>query len=151
MTQLETLSLEIEKRTQNDPVLKKRILSNIEKLVSSEYKGFALKESSLQREYFAKSTPLLKSDTVITAKAFWWGFHLDIPNQALDDIGEAIKTGAAVSALIGTVSGPATPFIALAVGFIEIEYAWMRGVNRGNGVYLSMSWFAAGIFVPTAR
>lgn len=40
-------------------------------------------------------------------------------------------------------------FVAALVAYIELEWGLMKAVDRGNGVYLSMSWFAAGIFIPT--
>ena len=35
------------------------------------------------------------------------------------------------------------PYVTGALGLI-------RGVDRGRGVYISMSWFAPGVFVPTS-
>jgi hypothetical protein len=55
----------------------------------------------------------------------------------------------AIVAAIGPVTGPAAPFVAIAAGFVAGALALLRGIDRGRGVYVSMSWFALGVFVPT--
>jgi hypothetical protein len=47
------------------------------------------------------------------------------------------------------VTGPAAPFIAIAAVFIAGALGLLKSLDQGYGVYISMSWFAPGIFVPT--
>lgn len=57
----------------------------------------------------------------------------------------AIFTGA-----IGVVSDPAAPFVELVAAYLKAEGALVRAVDQGKGAYVSMTWLAPGIFVPTA-
>ena len=85
----------------------------------------------------------------ITAEAYWWGFHLCIPESlmaAWTAIG--ITVGGVTTAIAGA-TGPAAPFVALAAAYITAEFTAMQNADAGNGVYVSMSWFAPAVFVPT--
>jgi len=88
----------------------------------------------------------------ISAQGFVWGFSIYVPEsemQALLAGGAALATltGAVGAALSGTW---AAPFIALLAAYIAAELAWMKAIDKGRGVAVSMSWVAPGIFVPTA-
>lgn len=86
----------------------------------------------------------------VTVRAFWWGFHLQIDHEALEEV---LDSADAVNTLVGTIGGsipsPAQPWIAVIAKFVTSAHALLRNVDQGNGIYLSMSWFAPGIFVPT--
>lgn len=56
----------------------------------------------------------------------------------------------AIAAAIGPVTGPAAPFILAASGFIAGALRLLKNLDRGRGVYISMSWFAPGVFIPTS-
>lgn len=148
MTELEELNIAIEKRLKEDGVLKEILVANITSVVGTTSKGFLFEPVDLETSLFPLPT-VSKGPNEIVARAFWWGFHLQIPEQALEEIGTAIANGTPFVGLLGSVTGPAAPYITLIVAFINAEYAWMKGVNRGKGVYLSMTWAAPGIFVPT--
>ncbi|MFP2910208.1 hypothetical protein ACLESD_35250 [Pyxidicoccus sp. 3LFB2] len=55
----------------------------------------------------------------------------------------------AIAAAIGPVTGPAAPFILASAGFIAGALRLLKNLDRGRGVYISMSWFAPGVFIPT--
>lgn len=84
------------------------------------------------------------------ARAFWWGFHIQISHE---DLMSFLSAADPINALIGAIGGgipsPAAPFIALAAAFVAGALGILRGVDKGRGVYVSMSWFAPGIFIPT--
>ncbi len=82
-------------------------------------------------------------------RAFWWGFHIEVPHQDLAGFLSAAVPINAIAAAIGPATGPAAPFVALAAGFIAGALTALRQLDRGRGVYISMSWFAPGVFVPT--
>ncbi|GAA1769853.1 hypothetical protein GCM10009712_17230 [Pseudarthrobacter sulfonivorans] len=86
----------------------------------------------------------------ITVRAFWWGFHIQIGHQALERI---LTAADGVNALVGSIGGaipsPAQPWIVLIAKFVVGVHALLRQLDHGNGVYISMSWFAPGAFVPT--
>ena len=84
-------------------------------------------------------------------RAFWWGFHIQISPQ---DLSHFLHGSSAVNELVGAIGGgipsPAAPWIALAAVFVAASLQLLRSVDRGRGIYVSMSWFAPGIFVPTS-
>lgn len=87
----------------------------------------------------------------VTVRAFWWGFHIEIDHPSLESI---LTSADAVNALVGMIGGaipsPAQPWIVLAAQFVAGAHQLLRSLDRGQGVYISMSWFAPGIFVPTS-
>ncbi len=86
----------------------------------------------------------------VAVRAFWWGFHIELDHGTLEQVLNASDT---VNALVGVVGGsipsPAQPWIVLAAQFVDAAIELVRKADEGNGVYISMSWFAPGIFVPT--
>ena len=92
------------------------------------------------------------------AEAFWWGFHVVIPHEAMQWLDVAFGSGlianaAALGAVIGpTLSVPVAGWV-LAALFVYLMAEWglCHACDKGNGIYLSMTWIAPGIFVPTTR
>lgn len=84
------------------------------------------------------------------ARTFWWGFHIEISHADLQAFLGAANPVNALVAAIGGATGPAAPFIVLAAGFVAGTLQLLAGLDRGRGVYVSMSWFAPGVFVPTS-
>ncbi|MFG2732500.1 hypothetical protein [Streptomyces canus] len=87
----------------------------------------------------------------VTVRTFWWGFHLQIDHDTLRQILDAADT---VNELVVTVGGsipsPAQPWILLIGLFVAGMHEALRALDRGQGIYISMSWLAAGIFVATS-
>lgn len=83
-------------------------------------------------------------------RAFWWGFHIEISHADLQAFLAVAAPINQIAGAIGPVTGPAAPFVMLAAGFIAGALDLLRGLDRGRGVYISMSWFAPGVFVPTS-
>ena len=85
------------------------------------------------------------------ARAFWWGFHIEVSHE---DLVVALATGDTVNTLVqligGSIPSPAQPFIVLAAQFVAAAIGLVRSLDRGRGVYISMSWFAPGVFIPTS-
>jgi hypothetical protein len=92
-----------------------------------------------------------KSKGGTVARAFWWGWHVEISHE---DLTVALATGDTVNTLVrligGSIPSPAQPFIVLAAAFVAAAIGLVRSLDRGRGVYISMSWFAPGIFIPTS-
>lgn len=84
-----------------------------------------------------------------------WGFNIYFSGANINWIGNSLAVGGAVAtALVGVLSGIpiVNVFAWILVGYILAEFILinsMNSQNNGNGVYVSMSWFAPGIFVPT--
>jgi len=84
-------------------------------------------------------------------RAFWWGWHVQISHEDLDTfLASAEPINAVIGAIGGGIPSPAAPFIALAAAFIAGALGLLKSLDRGSGVYVSMSWFLPGIFVPTS-
>jgi len=84
-------------------------------------------------------------------RAFWWGFHVQVSHEDLQSfLAGAGGVNDIVGAIGGSVPSPAAPFIALAAAFIAGALGLLKGLDHGRGVYISMSWFAPGVFVPTS-
>jgi hypothetical protein len=82
-------------------------------------------------------------------RTFFWGFHIEISSNDLRQFLSVADPVNAIIASIGPMTGPAAPFIAIAALFIAGALQWLRSSDHGNGVYVSMSWFAPGAFVVT--
>lgn len=82
-------------------------------------------------------------------REFWWGFRIECSSQALRDFLSVADPVNAFAAAIGPITGPAAPFVLAAAAFAGGALQLLRSLDRGNGVYISMSWFAPGIFIPT--
>jgi hypothetical protein len=86
----------------------------------------------------------------VVVRTFWWGFHIEIDHPTLVTVLNAADTANTLIGLIGGgVPSPAAPFIAAAAAFVAGSIAVVRSLDAGNGVYISMSWFAPGVFIPT--
>jgi hypothetical protein len=85
----------------------------------------------------------------VLVETFWWGFHFVVPESVVTVWNDIILTTGDVLDTISDATGPAAPFIDLIAGYLQTYYKVAVQVDRGNGLYVSMSWFAPGIFVPT--
>lgn len=87
----------------------------------------------------------------VVVRAFWWGFHLEIDHPTLTSVLDSADT---VNSLVGMIGGsipsPAQPWIILVAKFVAGAHQLLRSLDHGSGIYISMSWFAPGVFVPTS-
>lgn len=87
----------------------------------------------------------------VTVRAFWWGFHVEFSHQAaIRILDSADVLNSVVSSIGGSIPSPAQPWIKLLAPFIAGAHKLLRELDKGRGLYVSMSWFAPGVFVPTA-
>jgi hypothetical protein len=85
-----------------------------------------------------------------TVEAFWWGFHLQLSHKDLMTVLDAADTVNSLVVLIGgNIPSPAAPWIKLIGPFVAATHAALRALDKGRGIYISMSWVAPGVFVPT--
>lgn len=85
-------------------------------------------------------------------RAFWWGFHVEISHPDLQQIVNSPDPISVAQRLIrsGNIPGAVVPFIGAVISFIVGNaLKLLQGLDQGRGVYISMSWFAPGVFVPT--
>ncbi|MBZ4422374.1 caspase family protein [Myxococcus sp. RHSTA-1-4] len=82
-------------------------------------------------------------------RTYFWGFNIEVSSQNVRDFLSVAEPLNAIAASIGPVTGPAAPFIMGAAVFVAGSLRLMKALDQGNGVYISMSWFAPGVFIPT--
>jgi hypothetical protein len=83
-------------------------------------------------------------------RVFWWGFHIQISHEDLPTLLSAADTVHALVSLVGgNIPSPAQPWIRLVTPFISAALQWLPSLDRGRGIYISMSWFLPGHFIPT--
>ncbi|GEO43470.1 hypothetical protein SAE02_76180 [Skermanella aerolata] len=84
-------------------------------------------------------------------RAFWWGFHIQISHEDVQGVVSAIDGAKSlISAISPAAPAKVRPFLTLAQVFLDASKAILEALDRGSGVYISMSWFAPGVFVPTS-
>lgn len=95
------------------------------------------------------TSPRTRGGTV--ARAFWWGFHIQISHDDVQQVINGFNGAAAlINALSPIVPNVIRPFLAVVKIFLDVSSAVLRALDRGRGVYISMSWFAPGAFLPTS-
>lgn len=95
------------------------------------------------------TSPATRGGTV--ARAFWWGFHIQVSHEDVQVITSALDGAAMlISALGDNCPAAIRPFLPVVRVFLDVSRAVLQALDRGNGVYISMSWFAPGVFVPTS-
>ena len=85
------------------------------------------------------------SGSQISAEAFWWGFHIVIPEGPLKQMETASDISKVVSGAIGVGFGVAgVPPVAVCIGIIVavwgVESIAIKAADHGKGVYLSWLW-----------
>jgi hypothetical protein len=133
-----------------NPALERRIEETVARTARLSLAARDVAVPSVDEFITALRTPVAaRGGTVV--RAFWWGFHIQISHQDLQTfLASADPINAAIGAIGGGIPSPAAPFIALAAAFVAGALGLLRSLDRGSGVYVSMSWFAPGVFVPTS-
>jgi hypothetical protein len=75
----------------------------------------------------------------------WWGFQLYIPSPDLQSF--TADAAAIVRQISNVVSAS---WVQMVATFIAAGLGMLKSLDHGRGVWISMSWFAPGIFVPTS-
>jgi hypothetical protein len=97
-----------------------------------------------------RGTVSLPTRSGSVVRTFWWGFHVQLSLQDMQALTANLGFYGELGNSISSVApANARPWIALVSVFIRGAVALINAVNRGRGVYISMSWFAPGIFVVT--
>jgi hypothetical protein len=81
---------------------------------------------------------------------YWWGFHIQVSHQDLTSLLNTIDPSGPIATFLRAVIPPSYQFwITAATPFVLASEALLRALDKGKGIYISMSWFAPGVFVPT--
>src|SRR5262249_33300214 len=96
-----------------------------------------------------------KEIAMAMVKTFGWGFHIQFSHSevvSIEDAVDKIKQAGdlAEKAPVDGNAGAYVKFVGALVSFIAgIVAPLLKTIDQGNGIYVSMLWFAPGIFVPT--
>lgn len=81
---------------------------------------------------------------------YWWGFQLEIPHTVLATWSVGVTETSDIAAAIGPGTGPSAPFRRRIAHWMAGRIDELQALDRGAGVYTSMTWMAPNIFIPTA-
>ena len=84
----------------------------------------------------------------IACREYWWGFQLEIPHAILERWSIESADPAHIAAEIGAGIGPSAAFRRRVAAWIARRLAKLVQLDRGAGVYTSMTWMAPNIFIP---
>lgn len=92
----------------------------------------------------SQANALTNSDK-ITAHAYWWGFHIAIPEGPLKKMETATDVGKVITGAVGVGFGIAgIPPVAVCIGILVavwgVESIAIKAADHGKGVYLSWIW-----------
>ncbi|KAG0025194.1 hypothetical protein BGZ81_007341 [Podila clonocystis] len=92
------------------------------------------------------------TDTVSSC-AYWWGYEIFIPQEALSRISSAQDVSSAFLGFLGSVGlvVPAiVPFLGYIAAYVGLEFAVIKAQNEGKGVILASTWLVPVALVPRA-
>jgi hypothetical protein len=99
-------------------------------------------EAVLGRTHAPRTAPA----GVIACHPYWWGFQVELTHASLAAwLPTTEWTEIAIA--MGPLSGPASPFLRRAAMWIASRLDELEQLDRGAGVYASMTWMAPNIFV----
>jgi hypothetical protein len=86
----------------------------------------------------------------IACREYWWGFQLEIPHDILSAWQAGVTEPGDIADAIGSGTGPSAPFRRRVAYWIARRLDDLQQLDRGAGVYTSMTWMAPNIFVPAS-
>ncbi|KAG0043552.1 hypothetical protein BGZ83_011278 [Gryganskiella cystojenkinii] len=114
------------------------------------------KEAGVETTVTKASVTLVKfrpSKDTVSSHAYWWGYEIFIPQDALSRIGSAQDVSSAFLGFLGSVGlvVPAiVPFLGYIAAYVGLEFAVIKAQNEGKGVILASTWLVPVALVPRA-
>ncbi|KAF9277946.1 hypothetical protein BGZ88_000878 [Linnemannia elongata] len=93
------------------------------------------------------------SKDAVSSQAYWWGYEIFIPQEALSRISSAQDVSSAFLGFLGSVGlvVPAiVPFLGYIAAYVGLEFAVIKAQNEGKGVILASTWLVPVALVPRA-
>ena len=152
MSQHEAVYQAIEEKLQENPAFRKKFAEGIS--ASLERAGLDVVPIETAAEsILPQKTLAVAAGQVITAGAFWWGYHFVIPEAAMKDFTSAGNVVTAFMTLGGSLiaasGGTLAPLVAVVAAYAAAELVLMQAIDKGKGVYLSAVWPSPLLIVPT--
>lgn len=86
----------------------------------------------------------------VVCRSFWWGFHLEVPHSELEALAQEGVSHLGLARRIQGVPHRAAPHLGSLVEYVVKGFEGVRKIDRGAGVFISMSAFAPDVYVTTA-
>lgn len=86
----------------------------------------------------------------VVCRSFWWGFHLEVPHSELEALAQEGVSHLGLARRIQGVPHRAAPHLGSLVEYVVKGFESVRKIDRGAGVFISMSAFAPDVYVTTA-
>jgi metacaspase-1 len=86
----------------------------------------------------------------MVCRIFWWGFHLEIPHGEVEAMTRSGIDQLALARMLKVVPHRAAPHVGTLVDFVVRTFSNIKQLDRGGGVFISMSSFAPDLYVTTA-
>ncbi len=86
----------------------------------------------------------------LVCRTFWWGFHLEISHADLEDLARVGISHIALARRIEVMPHMVLPHLGTLVDFAVERFDSIAKLDRGAGVFISMSSFAPDLYVTTA-
>lgn len=83
-------------------------------------------------------------------RTFWWGFHLEVPHPELQDLRHSGVTHESLRRMLALVPPRVQPHVQTLTDFVVKSFETILEIDRGAGVFISMSSFAPDLYVITA-
>ena len=152
MSQQDAVFRAIEEALHENPAFRKEFGEGISASLERVGLNAAPTETDVQN-ILPRKTLAVASGQVITAEAFWWGYHFVIPEAAMKDFSSVGNVVTAFMALGGSViaasGGALAPLVAIVAAYAAAELVLMQAIDKGKGVYLSATWISPALIIPT--
>ncbi|KAF8976173.1 hypothetical protein BGZ46_008484 [Entomortierella lignicola] len=95
----------------------------------------------------------IPSKTSVSSHAYWWGYEIFIPQDALSRIASAQDVSTAFLGFLGSVGlvvPSIVPFLGYIAAYVGLEFTLIKAQNEGKGVILASTWLVPVALVPRA-
>lgn len=145
MNEFESMSQAIEQKFEEDVEFRKLLHENISKIYNENNLDM-LKLEHLEQSFTKELAVQAKKD-VVSVKFYWWGYVIRFPEPVMKDLNNAGDITTKVLDMMVFVPG-LNAVAPIAAAYVALEFAMMKGMDKGKGVGLGSSWVTPGVFIP---
>lgn len=128
-------------------------LAQVDEEFSSQLSRYSLDLSNISAgdaSALARAVKPAPRSSDITCRSFWWGFHLEVPRCELESLAQEGINHLTLARRIQLVPHRASLHLGSLVEYVVKNFESVRKIDRGAGVFVSMSSFAPDVYVTTA-
>jgi hypothetical protein len=131
-----------------------RLIQNNAERAETEFYGESFAQLTLRSgiastELAGPVVSAVSGDPIV--RAFWWGFHIEFSHENIVAFVNSRNPMSEIIDVVSRVMNTRFPaWIGPVVGFMyAVLQVIAQAIDQGKGIYLSMSWFVPGVFIPT--